>query len=59
MSNVIFDKQEQLDKIRSGLMQGEEVLAVYDAIGAGTGFIGLTNKRVIIQDTHSSARRSR
>ncbi|MEU4295146.1 PH domain-containing protein [Kribbella sp. NPDC026596] len=25
-------------------------MAVYDAIGAGTGFIGLTNKRVIIQD---------
>lgn len=31
-------------------MDGEEIIAVYDAIGAGTGFIGLTNRRVIIQD---------
>jgi hypothetical protein len=46
----VFDKQEQLDKIVAGLLQGENVIAVYDAIGAGTGFIGLTDKRVIIQD---------
>ena len=50
MTQVIFDKQDQLDKIQAGLMQGEEVIAVYDAIGAGTGFIGLTNKRIVIQD---------
>lgn len=31
-------------------MDGEKVIAVYDAIGAGTGFIGLTDRRVIIQD---------
>ncbi len=47
---VPFDQQGQLDKIIEGLMPGEEVLAVYDAIGAGTGFIGVTDKRVIIQD---------
>jgi hypothetical protein len=47
---VVFDQQGQLDKIVAGLMQGEQVIAVYDAIGAGTGFIGLTNKRVVIQD---------
>jgi hypothetical protein len=46
----VYDKQEQFDKIVAGLLQGEVVVAVYDAIGAGTGFIGLTNKRVIIQD---------
>ena len=46
----VYDKQEQFDKIVAGLLQGEIVVAVYDAIGAGTGFIGLTNKRVIIQD---------
>jgi hypothetical protein len=50
MTQPTFDKQEQLDKIQSGLLQGEHVIAVYDAIGAGTGFIGLTNKRIIIQD---------
>ena len=47
---VPFDQQGQLDKIIESLMPGEQVLAVYDAIGAGTGFIGVTDKRVIIQD---------
>jgi hypothetical protein len=47
---AVFDQKGQLDKIQSGLMQGETVFAVYDAIGAGTGFIGVTDKRVIIQD---------
>lgn len=47
---VAFDKQEQLDKITAGLLPGEEVYAVFDAIGAGTGFIGITSLRVIVQD---------
>jgi hypothetical protein len=46
----VFDKQDQFDKIQSGLMQNESVIAVYDAIGAGTGFIGITNLRAILQD---------
>ncbi|HEX5594412.1 MAG TPA: PH domain-containing protein [Micromonosporaceae bacterium] len=50
MSNVIYDRREQLQQIQSGLLDGEQVIAVYDAIGTGTGFIGLTNRRVIIQD---------
>ena len=50
MTEATFDKKEQYDQIVSGLMPGEQVHAVYDAIGAGTGFIGLTDKRVIIQD---------
>jgi hypothetical protein len=45
-----FDKQDQFEKIQSGLMQGETIICVYDAIGAGTGFIGVTDKRVILQD---------
>jgi hypothetical protein len=47
---VPFDQQGQLDKVVAGLMPDEQVIAVYDAIGAGTGFIGLTDKRVVIQD---------
>jgi hypothetical protein len=47
---VVFDQQKQLDLVREGLQQGEEVIAVYDAIGAGTGFIGLTDRRAIVQD---------
>jgi hypothetical protein len=46
----VFDKQEQLRQIQSGLLSGESIIAVYDAVGAGTGFIGLTSHRVIIQD---------
>lgn len=50
VTQPVFDKQEQFDKIQSGLMQGEQVIAVYDAIGVGTGFVGVTSKRVILQD---------
>ncbi len=50
MSTPAFDKQEQLQKIQSGLLQGEQIIAVYDAKGAGTGFIGITDKRVVLQD---------
>ncbi len=48
--DVTFDKQDQLDRIEAGLLQGEQIIAVYDGIGVGTGFIGLTNRRVVLQD---------
>jgi Bacterial PH domain len=48
--NATFDKQEQYDKIAAGLLPGETIVAVYDAIGSGTGFIGVTNLRVVLQD---------
>jgi len=47
---IPFDRQDQLQQIQSGLLDGERILAVYDAIGVGTGFIGLTDRRVIVQD---------
>jgi hypothetical protein len=47
---IIFDRPDQLQQIQSGLMPNEQIIAVYDAIGAGTGFLGLTNRRVIVQD---------
>jgi hypothetical protein len=47
---VIFDRQDQLDKIKAVLVPDEKLMAVYDGKGAGTGFIGLTDRRVIIQD---------
>lgn len=31
-------------------MPGERVVGVYDCIGAGTGFVGLTDRRLILQD---------
>jgi hypothetical protein len=50
MSDAVYDRKEQFQQIQSGLMQGETIIAVYDAVGAGTGFIGLTSHRVVIQD---------
>ncbi len=49
--DVIFDKQDQLDKITAGLLPGEELEAVFDVKGGGTGFVGITSKRVIFQDS--------
>jgi hypothetical protein len=48
--SIPYDRPDQLEQIRSGLLPGESILAVYDAIGAGTGFIGLADRRVILQD---------
>ena len=50
MANVAYDRKEQFQQIQSGLLEGEQIIAVYDAVGTGTGFIGLTDRRVIIQD---------
>ena len=50
MSEIVYDRKEQMKQIQSGLLEGEQIIAVYDAIGTGTGFIGLTNRRIIIQD---------
>lgn len=50
MTDVVFDRRDQLAQIQSGLLPGERVIAVYDAVGVGTGFIGLTDLRVILQD---------
>lgn len=45
-----FDKQDQVDKIQAGLLSGERIIAVYDGRGGGTGFIGLTDRRLVLQD---------
>lgn len=47
---VVFDQPPQLELIKQGLQQGERVIAVYDAISADTGCIGMTDKRIVIQD---------
>lgn len=45
-----FDKQDQLDRIKAYLIEGEQLFAVYDCKGAGTGFVGVTNLRIIFYD---------
>lgn len=49
-TTVVYDRKEQLQQIQSGLLPGEQVIAVYDAVGVGTGFLALTDRRVIVQD---------
>jgi hypothetical protein len=46
----IFDRSDQLEQIKSGLMAGEQLFAVYDGKGVKTGFLALTDKRIIIQN---------
>lgn len=58
MPDPIFDRPEQLAAIRASLMAGESIVAVYDAIGVGTGFIGLTSHRVILQDNSFVGKKS-
>ncbi|SBT47318.1 PH domain-containing protein [Micromonospora auratinigra] len=50
MAKPPYDRRDQFQQIQSGLLPNEQIVAVYDAIGTGTGFIGLTDRRVIIQD---------
>src|SRR5690349_20416318 len=50
MTDVVFDNKGQLQQIESGLVDDEPIIALYDAVGAGTGFIGLSTRRIIIRD---------
>lgn len=45
-----FDKQDQLDRIKGYLIADEILYAVYDCKGAGTGFVGVTDRRIIFYD---------
>lgn len=49
-AEVLFDKKEQLQKIEAALLPGERVEAVFDMKGGGTGFVGITSKRIIVYD---------
>ncbi|WP_041832889.1 PH domain-containing protein [Actinoplanes sp. N902-109] len=57
MTAPVYDNKGQYEQIVSGLLDGEQIIAVYDAVGVGTGFIGLTNRRVIIQDKSFAGKR--
>ena len=50
MADVVFDSKEQLQKIEASLRPGETIEAVFDMKGGGTGFLGITSKRVIVYD---------
>lgn len=50
MSDPVYDKKDQLQKIQSYLVPNEELYAVYDMKGGGTGFVGITDVRLIFAD---------
>ena len=50
MTEVLFDKQEQLDQITPWLLDDERLYCVFDCKGAGTGFVAVTDKRLMFYD---------
>jgi hypothetical protein len=46
----MYDRRDQLDKIAEALISGERIEAVFDLKGGGTGFLGVTDRRLIIYD---------
>jgi Bacterial PH domain len=50
VSGAIYDQKSQYDQIVPWLVGGERLYAVFDLKGSGTGFIALTNKRLMFYD---------
>ena len=50
IKHVIHDKKEQVYKIAPLIVEGETLYAVYDMKGGGTGFVGITDLRLIFMD---------
>lgn len=48
--DIIVDKKDQLEKIEGICLDDEIICAVFDLKGRGSGFIGITNKRIIYYD---------
>ena len=45
-----YDNKAQYDRIAAYVIPGETLYAVFDCKGAGTGFVGVTDQRVIFYD---------
>jgi hypothetical protein len=50
MTEPYYDQKDQYEKIVSALLPGEQVEGVFDMKGVGTGFLGITNRRIIVYD---------
>ena len=50
ISQVVYDKKDQFEKIWDWILESETLYVVYDCKGAGTGFVGITDRRVIFYD---------
>ncbi len=50
MADVLYDQKDQLDQITPWILPGEKLYAVLDCKGGGTGFVAVTNKRLMYYD---------
>jgi len=50
MADVEYDQNGQYEQILPWILENERLYAVYDCKGAGTGFLGITNKRIVFYD---------
>jgi len=48
--DIMVDKKDQLEKIEGVCLPDETIRAVFDLKGRGTGFLGITDKRIIYYD---------
>jgi molecular chaperone DnaK len=53
----IHDRGDQLRQVQGALLEGEVLHAVYDARGTETGFIALTDRRIILQNKTYTGKR--
>jgi len=50
MPKIQYDNRSQLNRIQEYVIPGETLHAVFDCKGGGTGFVGITDQRVIFYD---------
>jgi hypothetical protein len=50
VGGAVFDQQSRYDQIVPWLLGAEKLYAVYDCKGGGTGFVAVTNKRLVFYD---------
>jgi hypothetical protein len=50
MAEVRYDIKGQMDRVTAYLISDETLHAVFDCKGSGTGFVGITDQRIIFYD---------
>jgi hypothetical protein len=50
MDEIRYDHKAQLNRIEAYLIPNETLHAVFDCKGGGTGFVGITDQRIIFYD---------
>lgn len=50
MAEPYYDKKDQFERVSEILVPGEQLLMVLDCKGRGSGFLGITDKRLVIRD---------